>query len=59
MRRTLAERVRHAVHALNPGYFALVMASGILSVGMRLKGLITLSVLLLAVCTVAFVVLVG
>ena len=35
------------------------MASGILSVGMRLKGLITLSVLLLAVCTVAFVVLVG
>ena len=59
MRRTLAERVRHGVHELNPGYFALVMASGILSVGMRLKGLITLSVLLLAVCAVAFVVLVG
>lgn len=58
MRQTLRGRVSHAVHELDPGYFALVMASGILSVGMHLNGLITLSVLLLVVCAAAFVVLV-
>ncbi|SFE29041.1 tellurite resistance/C4-dicarboxylate transporter family protein [Blastococcus tunisiensis] len=46
------------VRELTPGYFALVMASGIISVGMRLGGHITVSVLLLAVCATAFVVLV-
>jgi tellurite resistance protein TehA-like permease len=54
----LPGRVRRAVQGLNPGYFALVMASGILSVGMHLIGLITLSALLLVVCACAFVVLV-
>ena len=43
---------------MDPGYFALVMASGILSVGMRLNGFVALSVLLLTVCAVAFVTLV-
>lgn len=47
-------RARHAVRTLNPGYFALVMASGVVSVGMRLEGFDTLSVLLAAVCAAAF-----
>jgi tellurite resistance protein TehA-like permease len=46
------------VRRLTPGYFALVMASGIISVGMRLRGYVTVSVLLLAVCATSFVVLV-
>lgn len=54
----LWRRVRHAVHGLTPGYFALVMSSGIISVGMRLDGYIALSVLLLVVCVFSFVVLV-
>jgi tellurite resistance protein TehA-like permease len=58
VRQTLAGRVRHSVHDLTPGYFALVMASGILSVGMRLEGFQALSVLLLAVCACAFLTLV-
>jgi tellurite resistance protein TehA-like permease len=52
-------RVRRAVRGLAPGYFALVMASGILSVGMRLNGFDALSAGLAAVCVVAYVVLVG
>lgn len=51
------DRVRVAVEGLTPGYFALVMASGIISVGMRLEGFAVLSLLLLAVCATAFVVL--
>ena len=47
----------HAVKGLTPGYFALVMGSGIVSVGMNLQGFTVLSYLLLAVCLVAFVVL--
>jgi tellurite resistance protein TehA-like permease len=54
---TLGERIRVAVQGLTPGYFALVMASGILSVGMDLEGHRLLSALLLAVCLGAFVVL--
>ena len=49
--------LRAGVEGLTPGYFALVMASGILSVGMALRGHDALSTLLLAVCVVAFVVL--
>lgn len=56
---TLAGRVRHAVEGLNPGYFALVMASGIVSIGMRRQGFVVLSALLLAVCAAAFVCLVA
>lgn len=49
--------MHHAVEGLTPGYFALVMASGIISVGMSLKGFRVLSVLLLIICASAFVVL--
>lgn len=54
---TLADRVRTGVEGLAPGYFALVMASGILSVGMELQGHHVLSTLLLVVCAAAFVLL--
>ena len=54
---TLSDRVRSGVEGLAPGYFALVMASGILSVGMELEGHHPLSEVLLAVCAVAFVLL--
>jgi tellurite resistance protein TehA-like permease len=54
---TLSARVHTAVEGLTPGYFALVMASGILSVGMHLEGYDVLSVVLLVVCATAFVVL--
>lgn len=57
MRTDLSERFLSAVRGLAPGYFALVMASGIISVGMLLDGHRTLSVLLLAVAVVAFVAL--
>ncbi len=45
------------VEGLTPGYFALVMASGIISVGLSLQGYSTWSRVLLAVCAIAFVVL--
>jgi tellurite resistance protein TehA-like permease len=48
-----------AVRTLTPGYFALVMASGIISVGMRQHGRLGLSVFLLGVCAVSFAVLVA
>lgn len=53
----LRSHLRSGVEGLTPGYFALVMASGILSVGMALRGHRTLSLVLLAVCATAFVVL--
>ena len=52
-------RLQRAVHGLTPGYFALVMGSGIISVGMLLAGHTALSALLLVVCAAAFVVLVA
>ena len=52
-------QVRVAVQGLTPGYFALVMASGIISVGMQLQGFRVLSLVLLAVCATAFAVLLG
>lgn len=58
MWRSAACRVQRAVRGLNPGYFALVMASGILSVGMRLNGFDALSAALAVACVVAYVVLV-
>jgi tellurite resistance protein TehA-like permease len=54
----LVQRVGRAVEGLTPGYFALVMASGIISVGLRLEGFAVLSAALLVVCGTAFVVLV-
>lgn len=41
-----------------PGYFALVMASGIISVGMHLIGFQTLSGILMVVCALAYLALV-
>lgn len=54
---TTSQRLGHAVESLTPGYFALPMASGIVSVGMRLEGFDVLSTALLVVCAVSFVVL--
>ncbi len=54
---TLRTRLATAVRGLTPGYFALVMASGILSAGFQMRGFRALSLVLLAVCAAAFVVL--
>jgi tellurite resistance protein TehA-like permease len=51
------DRVRASVRGLTPGYFALVMASGILSVGLSQQGHDDLSLVLLVVCGAAFLVL--
>jgi tellurite resistance protein TehA-like permease len=50
--------VRRAVATLDPGYFALVMATGIISIGAGLVGYSTLSQIILVLTSVAFVVLV-
>jgi tellurite resistance protein TehA-like permease len=54
-----ADRIGRAVEGLTPGYFALVMASGIISVGMHLEGVDLVSELLLVLCATAYVVLLG
>ncbi len=54
---TLITRTRAAVAVLTPGYFALVMASGILSTGTHLQGHRILSVILLGICVTSFVTL--
>lgn len=43
---------------MNPAYFALVMATGIVSVGLHLKGVDTASAVLLVLAAIAYVVLV-
>jgi tellurite resistance protein TehA-like permease len=61
----LADRAagRHAVAdalaTLNPGYFALVMSTGIASIGMRTEGLATLSAGLLWLTVISYVFLVA
>lgn len=50
--------MRHAIATLNPGYFALVMATCIVSIGMQANGLTALSVALMWVGVVCYVVLV-
>ena len=50
-------RVGEAVRSLNPGYFALVMASGIVSIAMHHQQAIALSVLLLWIAVLAYAVL--
>ena len=50
--------VRRMVEGLTPGYFALVMASGIISLGLYLGGYSLLSGALFVVCAVSYVVLV-
>lgn len=51
-------RVGSAVRGMPPGYFALVMATGIISVGMHLIGVRTLSVVLMVVSATAYLVLI-
>src|SRR5690625_5497491 len=43
---------------LTPGYFALVMASGIVSMGLYLQGYVVASTVLVAIMAVAYVVLI-
>lgn len=50
-------RLRAAIRDLNSGYFALVMATGIVSKAMRLDGAARLSGLLLGAGIVAYVLL--
>ncbi|WP_241979670.1 tellurite resistance/C4-dicarboxylate transporter family protein [Cryobacterium suzukii] len=50
-------RVRAAVRTMPPGYFAMVMATGILSIGMNLIGVAGLSYALLVVCAGAYLAL--
>src|SRR5690625_83771 len=59
MSSTLPARADAAVAGLTPGYFALVMATGILSVGTSLEGFEGLSSALMWMCIAAFVVLLG
>lgn len=54
---SLSERVHDALRGLSPGYFALVMATGIDSVGLRLQHRDLFSTALLAFAAAAFVVL--
>ena len=54
-----ARRLDEAARRLAPGYFALVMASGIVSIGLDQHGRHLLSVLSLLVCEVSYAVLLG
>ncbi|GAA1769214.1 tellurite resistance/C4-dicarboxylate transporter family protein [Agromyces humatus] len=56
---TLLARADAAVSGLTPGYFALVMASGILSVAMHTNEVMALSRLLLVIAAVAYVTLIA
>jgi tellurite resistance protein TehA-like permease len=51
------DRVKAMVEALTPGYFALVMASGIISLGLQLIGFGTLSFALFAFGALAYIAL--
>lgn len=51
-------RISGAVATLTPGYFALVMASGIVAAGLWLEGFRVLSGALLALCAAAYAVVV-
>ena len=53
----LRGRTQLAVEGLTPGYFALLMATGIISIGMHLEGFTVISGVLLAITASAFVVL--
>jgi tellurite resistance protein TehA-like permease len=55
----LRGRLGRAIEGLTPGYFALVMATGIVSIGAELEGLGAISDPLLVLCVVEFVVLLG
>ena len=53
----LVQRAGHAARGLAPGYFALVMPSSIISLGLHLEGFASLSSVLAWVCAGGFVVL--
>ncbi|AMM34404.1 tellurite resistance protein permease [Sinomonas atrocyanea] len=55
--KALGPRVGEAVRTLTPGYFALTMASGIISVGLELEEIHWLSALLLALCGASYAVI--
>lgn len=55
----VAQRLDGAIETLTPGYFALVMAAGIVSVGMHLQSITALARPMLVVCAASFVVLVA
>ncbi|MDQ2670511.1 MAG: tellurite resistance protein permease, partial [Gemmatimonadota bacterium] len=54
----LGGRLDAAVRGLNPGYFALVMGTGIVSIGLADHGWDVLSLILLAIDIVSYVLLV-
>ncbi|HAG61000.1 MAG TPA: tellurite resistance protein permease [Arthrobacter bacterium] len=54
---SFGSRVAEAVQTLTPGYFALTMASGIISVGLELEGFHVLSAALLVVCSASYTVI--
>lgn len=56
---TAAVLPRPRVAELTPGYFALVMASGIISLGLELLGLSTVSRVLWVIAAAAYLVLIG
>ncbi|MET4589883.1 tellurite resistance/C4-dicarboxylate transporter family protein [Arthrobacter sp. 754] len=55
--RTFGSRAFDAVRTLTPGYFALTMASGIISVGLELEGFQAFSAVLLVVCVASYAVI--
>lgn len=55
---SLRHRLDAGIRELTPGYFALVMATGILSVAMRTNGALLLSQLLLGIAIACYLVLV-
>ncbi|HNI71317.1 MAG TPA: tellurite resistance/C4-dicarboxylate transporter family protein, partial [Marmoricola sp.] len=59
MEQSLGRRIDQAIRGLAPGYFALVMATGIVSVAMHSNGLHLLSSALLVIAAVAYVLLIG
>jgi len=58
-RPSFGSRANQAVRTLTPGYFALTMASGIISVGLELEGFHALSLALLMVCALSYLVILG
>ncbi|HBX82585.1 MAG TPA: tellurite resistance protein permease, partial [Propionibacteriaceae bacterium] len=51
----MRNRVDEAVRTLTPGYFALVMATGIVSIGLNLEGYRVASVVLFGLAGIAYV----
>lgn len=54
---TLGGRARNSIRTLNPGYFAFVMATGIVSVGLSNNGWTLASAILMWICAIGWVTL--